>query len=492
MHRLRRLSLILSASSALALAACSGGDEGGDAGPQVTQEYQRLVEDARYEMQQGNLVESGKLFDEALAIDRENPGIWVDIARLRFRGGEHVGAFEAADFALELDPRHAPALLMRAQLVRDAYGLEPSLTWFESGLALHPENTDLLGEYAGTLGDLGRSEEMLLAVRNLAEIDPRDPRVHYLQSVLAVRGNDPVLASSLLKRSKMRDDGVPSAIVVDALGEIQQGNYDNAANSLEGLLQRQPGNVRVMELLARAMWLNGRDREIVDRFGARARAADASPYLIMLVGRSYERLGQRAAAVPLIERAYAGRSGELTPLGSVRNLPEQTRAVREMIAAGNAGATRDYANELTRRFEGSGDILALAGDAALARGETSNALNLYSRAAQIRRPWPLTRKIIHAYRAASDIDAADTLLIRHLRSEPSNTEAILMYAQQSARDEDWLRAEVLLDNAIARGAGNDPSVLELRIDAARALGKDGDAGAFAATLAQVRPEPFLD
>ncbi|MDA9918417.1 tetratricopeptide repeat protein [Erythrobacter sp.] len=496
MHKLKRLVLTMGAGSLLALSACSDGGEGGNAGPPVTPEFQRLVEDARYEMEEGNLGESGRLFDEALEIDRQNPGLWVDIARLRFRGGEHIGALEAVDLALTLSPEFAPALLMRAQLVRDAYGLEASLTWFETGLALYPDNISMLAEYAGTLGDLGRSEDMLLAVQKLAELDSRDPRVHYLQAVLAVRGNDPVLASSLLKRSGLRENNVPSAIIVDALGEMQQGNFDTAATSLEGLLQRQPGNVRVMNLLARAMWLNGRDREIVDQFAARAEAADASPYLTMLVGRSYERLGQRERAIPLIERAYAGRSGQLTVLGvpdALRSaLPEPTRVVRDMIAAGNAGGTRAYAAELTRRFAGSSDMLALAGDAAMARGDTAGALELYSRAAQIRRPWPLTRKIIQAYRASGDDDAAETLLIRQLRSEPMNTEALLMYAQQSARDGDWLRVAVLLDNAIARGAGNDPSLLALRINAAQALGNDENAQTFAATLAQVRPEPFLD
>lgn len=482
--------------AALALSACSNRDDSGRDGPPVTPEFQRLVEDARYEMEQGNFAEAGSLYDEALTIDRQNPGVWVDIARLRFRGGEHVGALQAVDLALALDPQLSSALLMRAQLVRDAYGLGPSLQWFESGLALHPDDTDLLAEYAGTLGDMGRSKDMLAVVRKLAEVNSRDPRVYYLQAVLAVRGNDPVLASSLLKRSGMREAGVPSAIVVDALGEIQQGNYDTAATALEGLLERQAGNVRVMELLARALWLNGRDREIVDRFGGRAAQADASPYLIMLVGRSHERLGQRDRAAPLIERAYAGRSGELAVLSvpeALRSaLPEPTRAIRDMIASGNAEATRGYARELAARFPGSSDIAVLAGDAALARSDVSGALDLYSRASQIRRPWPLTRKIIHAYLETGDDDAADTLLLRHVSSEPLNTEALILYAERAAQGEDWLRTAVLLDNAIALGAGNDPKLLELRVMAARALGNQADTDTFKAMFAQVRPGEFLD
>ncbi|WP_185960318.1 tetratricopeptide repeat protein [Erythrobacter insulae] len=496
MPKIKQFAVTVSLCAALSLSACSGGGDNGSAGPPVTPEFQRLLEDARYEMEEGNLDQAGVLFDEALEIDRENPGLWIDIARFRFRGGEHVGALEAADLALTLDPEFAPALLMRAQLVRDAYGLEASLAWFERALVLHPENTDLLAEYAGTLGDLGRAKDMLKTVRALAELDPRDVRVHYLQAVLAVRGNDPVLASSLLKRSGMREAGVPSAILVDALGEMQQGNFDTAATSLEGLLARQPGNVRVMELLARAMWLNGRDREIVDRFASRAEAADASAYMRMLVGRSLERLGQRDRAAPMLELAYAGQSGELAVLNVPQELraalPAPTRQLREMIAAGNSGEARQYASGLVSRFSGSSDIIALAGDAALATGDSADALNLYSRASQIRRPWPLTRKIIHAYREQGDDDAADTLLIRHVRSEPLNTEAAIMYAERSAQTGDWLRTAVLLDNAIERGAGNDPKLLELRLEAARSLGKETDVEKYLATLAQVSPDGFIN
>ena len=104
------------------LAACSDAAPGEPAPQSSDPEVERLIEDARAEIGEGKLGEAASLFDEALAIDAQDPAIWVEIARLRFRGGEHFGAIEAADRALELDPGFAPALLLRAQMVRDAYG----------------------------------------------------------------------------------------------------------------------------------------------------------------------------------------------------------------------------------------------------------------------------------------------------------------------------------------------------------------------------------
>jgi len=45
---------------------------------------------------EGKLPEAGKAFDKALALAPNDPLLWVDIARLRYVGGEHLLAVEAA------------------------------------------------------------------------------------------------------------------------------------------------------------------------------------------------------------------------------------------------------------------------------------------------------------------------------------------------------------------------------------------------------------
>lgn len=486
----------LAVSVAIALASCSENGSGNDgSGLSGSAEFVRLVEDARFEMNLGNLVEAGRILDSAREIEPENPGLWVDIARLRFRGGEHLTAFEAADYALELGPQYAPALLMRAQLVRDAHGLADSLPWFEAAIAANPNNPELLADYAATLGDLGRNKDMLYVIRELAEIDPSYPQSFYLQAVLAARAGETVLARSLLSRSMMVERGVPAAMLLDAVIDLKNGSPDNAVKTLDRISQRQPGNARVRELLARALWMSGRDEELIDRFGERAQAADASPYLMALVGRAYERSGDHAAAAPFLERARSTRDLELVVLNTTRAmqsvLPESTREMRLMLSAQADGGAVRLAEDLFERFPASSDVRALAGDAALASGRTETALERYRVSASIRRPWPLTRKIIFAYREYGDDKAADTLLVRHLAGEPHNSEALLMLAERRAQVEDWLRVEVLLDHAIALGAGNDPTLLALRVRAAEALGDEDEAERFRTRLEGIQPARFV-
>lgn len=490
---MRRLSVLL---AAIALASCSGEDgAGGNSALTGSDTFLELVEDARVAVRAGNLAEAGRYYDEALELEPDNAGLWVDIARLRFRGGEHLSAVEAADRALEIDAGYAPALLMRAQLVRDAHGLAESLVWFEAAVGADPRNPEVLADYAASLGDLGRYRDMLSVVRELAEVAPNYPQVHYLQSVLAARGQDPVLAGTLLSRSGLSEQGVPSAMMLNAIIRLQQGNYDTAAETLEELAARQPANMRVNELLARAYWLGGRDRDIVDRYAALARRPEASPYLVMLVGRSLERIGDRAAAIPFIERARRqSEGGQIVLEGSRAGsnaMPAATAELRDMVASGNTGTAERFAGAVLQRAPMSADFHALAGDAALAAGNIEGALEYYEVASRIRRSWPLTRKIIAAYRAYGDETAADVTLARYVAGDPHNTDALLLLSRRSAEREDWLRVAVLLDTAIGLGAGNDLEVLGLRARAARELGREDEAARFERLRGELTPGDFI-
>ncbi|MEL7445158.1 MAG: hypothetical protein AAGK02_05010, partial [Pseudomonadota bacterium] len=98
----------LLASAYLALTGCAGffSEDAGDQNGAVKENLGvvEVLDDARSAMREGRLADGGRLLDEALELDSENPAVWVEIARLRFRGSEHLPALEAADLALELGP----------------------------------------------------------------------------------------------------------------------------------------------------------------------------------------------------------------------------------------------------------------------------------------------------------------------------------------------------------------------------------------------------
>lgn len=474
---------------ALAVAACSQGPahpprRGAlDESPAFT----RMLSDADAAMADGKPADAGRLLDEARAMAPESPDLWLAIARLRLRGGEHLTALEAVDRALAFGPDYAPALRLRALMVRDAHGASDALPWFEAALKVDPDDADTLADYAATLGDAGEGSASLKAARALAKVAPDDPRVSYLQAVLAARGRQFTIARSLLAKSKMAERAVPAAQLLDAVINLEEGNADTAAEILEALATRQPANARLRDLLARAMFEGGRDVELVKRFGPEASLPEASPYLLMLVARAHERLGERAAAAPLLARAYAPVRAGPVLLALRDGLPQPTTDIRRALWNGNGAGARAQAKALRDRIPASADVAALAGDALLGGGDPRAALTVYALASEARRPWPLTRKVAWTFARYGNPAAAEMLLARHVAGESDNASALGMLAERQAERGDWQRTALLLDHALALGAGNDPALLGLRERAARELGDAKGAKSYAALLAEVRP-----
>ena len=452
-------------AAALLLAACGGTSSAPDrpAMPGEAETVRRITE-ANAAAGAGDLARAAGLINAALEAEPDNPAVWVAAARLRYRGGEHSEALAAADRALQLGPHYGGALLLKAQLVRDAHGLAASLPWYDAAVEAAPDDPEVWLDQAATLGDLGRNRAMLDALDDLRAVAPQSPRANFLTAVLAARAGNVVLARSLLERSGLAGQGVPAALMLDALISLEQANYTTAAERLEGLLQRQPGNVRVRDLLARAMLLAGREAEVVARFGGEAALAETSPYLATLVGRAHERLGERDKAAPWLERGLmAAPPGAPRVLAAAPGLPPPTAAARTLARAGNWSAVAANTAALRQRFPGSADVAALSGDGALGAGDAASALTFYARAAQVRRSWPLARKAIAASRMLGDEAAADILLMRHLAGDPGNLDAALLLAERSMALGDKARARLLLDHVAALGGAHDLTYRALRV-----------------------------
>lgn len=488
----RKFAACLWAALLLGMAACSQTpvsaprSGSGEGSPQFT----RLINDANAAIDEGALAAAGATLDEARALGPENPDLWLAIARLRLRGGEHLTALEAADRALAFGPDYAPALRLRGLMVRDAHGAPDALGWFDAAHIADPEDADILAEYAATLGDSGDAAAMLEGVRKLAERAPNDPRGLYFQAVLAARGQEFVLARSLLERSRITERGIPAAMLLDAAISLSQGNGESAAATLETLTARQPANPRLRELLARALMMGGQFQSVVTRFGPETKLPETSPYLLMLVARAHERLGNRAAAAPLLARAYRPVRDEAVVLALRDGLPQPTSNVRRALWNDDRGGAAAQARTLRLRFPASADVAALAGDALLGAGDPRAALTAYALASEARRPWPTARKAVWTFARHGNRAAAEVLLMRQVKGEPQTASAIIALARWKADRGEWERAARLLDHVIGLGVGHDPAVVGLRLRAALAMGDRQAAEKMAALLAEIRPRKF--
>lgn len=443
----------------------------------------------RLELAAGDFGAAARAFDQALQAGGGSARLWVDIGRLRYRGGEQHLAADAVARALALDPEEPQALAFQGELIRDSQGLAAALPWFARAVKRVPTDLYLLGEYAATLGELGRYKDMLRVARRMVEIDRGHPRAYYLQAVLAARAGRDDLARRLLWRTDGAYSDTPSGMLLEGVLEYRSGNPALAIEKFDELARRQPDNTMVARLLGRALLAAGDANEVIGRFGRLAARPGASPYMLSLVGRAYEQAGRRDLAAPLLDQAALGPDRALRPLpvsedgelaiyrwGGDAGRPDvAVQMLRKMLSEGRGAAATAYAAQLRERYPGSADIEVLVGDAALLAGDPAAALRSYRPAAEVRSTAALAMRTATAQNLLGEGREADEGLVRYLAGHPAEWSVAARLGRDAAGRGEWVRAATLLAHA-ARQAGG-ASDAALLADLAEAQLRAGDASA---------------
>lgn len=421
---------------------------------------------ATLEMRDGNLPASGRAYDQVLQRTPEDPTLWVDIGRLRYAGGQHALAIDAARRALQLGPRNVRVLEFAGQLVRDRYGLAAALPWFEQALMIDKDDVPVLLEYAATLGDMGRNAEMLTVTRRVLQLKPKNPRAYYLQAVLAARAGKLDVARGLLVRTRGKLDALPGVMLLQGVTELAAGNYSASAEALERLLQLRPDDRRARDLLAQAIYRSGEFRYATLRFGPDLAREDASPYLLTTVARAYEALGDRARAAALLDRATR-------PTSALLRIDPQGSRIGAMLAQGQAHGAESLAETDRARDPGFYDTSALAGDVQLALGNAAGAQARYADAAEIRMPESLFQRRFEAFILAHDRLGAATLVDAFLGENPASRAGLRAAAWLALGSGETSRARAILVWLRDNGGQRDVQLLS---DLAVLEAGTGDAG----------------
>ena len=412
---------------------------------------------------QGHLPEAGRAYDKALELIPNDASLWVEIGRLRYAGGQHRLAIAAAAHALKLDPANVRALQFGGELVRDRYGLRAAVPWFEQALLHDPGDIAVLLDYAATLGDLGRASEAVTVTRRVLDLSPGNPRAYYLQAVIAARAGNYELARGLLIRAGDDLDGLPGVEMLRGVVEIAQGNPALAAEALEAVLRARPDCRQAKDLLARAIYLSGEYRYATLRFAGDISRGDASAYLLTVVARSYEVLGDRQHAGELLDRAAAQAYAP-----ALRVRPHQG-PVAELLAEGQGETALREAEAARDADPGFYDNLALAGDAQLALGHAAAAQERYAEAAQIRMPESLFQRRFEAYAMAGDAAGAEGLVAGYLAQNPASRPGLRAAARLAIGAGDFRHAAAILSWLRDNGGAGDVRLLSnLAVAEARA------------------------
>jgi predicted Zn-dependent protease len=380
---------------------------------------------------------------------------WSDTARFRREGGDAGGALAAAERAVALDPNNVEALILSAALIRDRYGLVAALPWYDRALAVQPNNIDAMLDRAATLGDLGRARDMLDQTRDVLAVAPNHPRAFYLQAVLAARAHDWDLARALLYKIGGRMGDFPALRMLAGSVEIAQGNAEQALVELRPLVDRQPNNPAARRLLAAALRLGGDDQGVVDTLRPFAGRGDADPYILTMVGRAYERLGDRIAAAPFLDRAAQPLRATPGPLGWGSG---PVARLRLLSVQGKMSEATAYAAQLERESPGAAWIMVLSGDTLAFQGRWREAADTYQRAADLKFDEPTMLRLVEALQRAGDGKAGVAVTDLFRTQHPQSRAATLLAADSALAAKQWDRAGRLLD-ALRHQTGNRDATL---------------------------------
>ncbi|HEX8238347.1 MAG TPA: tetratricopeptide repeat protein [Allosphingosinicella sp.] len=438
----------------------------------------------------GRLEEAAKAFDRALAVAPEDGALWTDIADFRRATGETAGAIEAADRAVALAPRSVEALRIRGELTRSQYGLAAAMPWFDRALEIDPANTAVLIERAATLGDLGRTRDMLADTRRILSVSPNNPSAYYLQAMLAARGRDYALARSLYRRTGGVFDNRPAAMLLAGTIELGTGNAALALAPLKRLLQSQPGNLKARRLLGSAQWQSGDSNGAIATLRPLADRGDADAYTLSIIGKAYARLGDEAAAVRYLGRAAAPRPSATAPLddplgdGELAALRRDAAAwpdqafpqvvlIRALLGRGLGPEALQRARQLQAAAPGAPDAHVLVGDSLAIQGDYAGAAAAYRRAANLAFSEPVALRLVEALRNSGDELGATKVLTLFLQQNPQNVSAQTVAANAYLQAKRWPEAIALYEGVRKRLGNNDSTLLN---NLAWAYAETGDYG----------------
>lgn len=440
-------------------------------------------------------------FDQSIKLQVRNSMLWADIARFRNMSADLGGAMQAIDNALSINRDNIDALFIKANLVRDKEGLVPSLVWYERVIEANPKHLGALLEYAATLGDIGRYEDMLGVTRDVLRIDKINPRAFLLQATMAARAGHHNLAKTLLFKIGNKLDSVPAYLLVSAAVEYELGNYNIAADHADRLLAVQPDNFTARRILGAATY-GARDAEQAwEIINPILNRPDTDSWSIMLGGLALEEQSKWKEAIPILTRATNFRRGAAIAFGETDNVailaadaaanPLNARYVipyiRTQVNLGKVAPALQAAERLQRSNMGVPEAHMLVGDIELAGGQFQVAINNYQQSANLRFGEAAALRLANAYSAQGKSALAQQVLERFVANNPSNVPAQRVLASIHVERKDWHKAVASLEMLRQRLGDSDALLLTELGWSKMGLGKPREAVTYFRHAYEIQP-----
>lgn len=194
--------------------------------------------------------------NRAVSLDSTDANNWgvLGAIYLALVPGNVEGAYEESRAALErareLDPHNPARVLALARLELANNNREGARDLAQVAVRMKPDYRDgvyFLSQTQILLGDLDRAAE---SARGMTVLDPRNPVFHFQLGVIETSRENTNAAINALERAVALDQDYSNARYFLAINYDQLNRKEDARAQLEHVLELNPGNALVIELLA--------------------------------------------------------------------------------------------------------------------------------------------------------------------------------------------------------------------------------------------------
>lgn len=376
-------------------------------------------------LMRGEVQEAAAAFAAALAAQPGLATAQLGQARIAAHQGRLDDALALTEGALKSDPRLVEGLGFRSQLQLAQGQRAPAIESLEKALAIDGGFLPARLALTSLLID-GRDYEKAKSMLGAAGVPAKDPRVLYLQGLIALRQNDlPKARDALSAVLQQAPEHRPSLLLAGEV-ELRSGNLSMAEQHL-GKAARGQVSPAVQRLLATTYLRQNRPGKAIDTLqpllqDASTRDAGVS----LLAGEAYLANGDVRRAAEYFEASKAAPANEAaarTRLGQIAvNRGDFERGAQELQAASSLSATQVEPDLLLvalhlRRLDAAKALAAaqafmnkqpqnpigpvLAGMAQLAKADRAAARQSFEAALKIKADH------VPALRGLADLDVAD-------------------------------------------------------------------------------------
>ncbi|MEG8023568.1 tetratricopeptide repeat protein [Sphingomonas aurantiaca] len=446
-------------------------DEAAQASPRYAGYAARIS--ARALAAQGNVVDARARLEALIGGAPSDAAAWTDLGRLRLTTGDVGGAAVAAARAVALAPRDPAILTLQGEVIRSRYGLIAALPWFDAALARDAYYHPALIEYAATLGDAGRSADMLAVTRRALLARPGSPQALYLQATLAARAGRIDLARSLLRSAGGRSTGCRVHCCCPAASIMRKASSNRRRRRGGRLVGQQPLSIVARQLLGAALLRSGDPRGALDTLRPIGLRPDADVYSLTLIARAFDAVGDAGSAASFRDRAAAGPVAPAsvfatdTAIGALMadaatapgDPTYMLGVIRGQIAAGDTAGAIARARSLAGVAPGAPAAQLALGDALVAAGRYAEAAGVFAQAADLSFDEPTMLRLVDARSRAGRAEGAAAALALYLSQNPQSLAGQRVLGHWQVASGDWDSAIETLEGIRRRVGNQDGAVL---------------------------------